>query len=367
MVCFVAIVANAQNFEVSKFEVLPDDLSANIETVRDNNGKACALIKVGLPLEGVTFEGSVVGTPKFKNGEYWVYMVPGAQKLRVKHSSFMPIMVTFSQYLPKSIESRVTYYLGISRDQQLKKEDVTFKVTPANAVLIVDQNEVAMKNGTVTVPLTCEEHSYNVIASGYKTEGRKFVVYPDQTNKFIIELEENQRNNSANAASNETSRMGGWHSSGKYSKPSHLALALRDANGIRKYVTQNEWKDFPNKDSYTKEGICLIKDGERFILSWTDEYDNIGYSDFFTAYKEYADYLPTKVQADIIQNCDRLREVANLYGGDNYGNYYWTKTQCPEPDSDCCYIFCPGIPDASYDRCPKDGGGNAGVVKVFPL
>lgn len=367
LICFVAAVSNAQNFEIKKFEMLPGDLSAKIEAVKDNNDKSCALIKVGLPLDGVSFEGSIIGIPKFKNGEYWVYMTSGAQKLRIKHSSYVPIMVTFSQYLQKDIEGSMTYYLEVSKGQQLKEEDVTFKITPSNAILIIDQNEVSTVNGSVTLPLTCEEHSYTVVAEGFKTEGNRFVVYPNQTNKHIIELENSRSNNSGKATNSSSSRMSGWHSSEKYSKPSYLSLVLRDGNGIRKYVTEAEWKDFPNKNAYTKEGICMIQDGERFILAWTDEYDAVGYSDFYTVVSEYSDFLPTKSQADIIQNCERLREVAEIFGGDNYGNYYWTKTQCPDPDADCCFIFCPGIPDAPYDRCPKDGGGNAGVVKVFPL
>ena len=111
----------------------------------------------------------------------------------------------------------------------------------------------------------------------------------------------------------------------------------------------------------------MIKDGERFILAWEDEYDNVGYTNYNTVYKIYGNLLPTKAQATVMENCTRLREVARSYGADNYGNWYWTRTQCPAPDDDCCYIFCPGIPHRDYDRCPKDEPANTGVVLVYPL
>lgn len=146
----------------------------------------------------------------------------------------------------------------------------------------------------------------------------------------------------------------------------HLDLAVSRDNNMY-FASPETWDMIPDRKKFLKLGIVIKGEGQRFILFWNDEYDNIGYSDWYTAMETYGDMLPTKEQADLIQNCSALREHARLYGADNYGNYYWTRTECPEPDADCAYIFCPGVPDAGFDRGIKSKPCNTGVVLVIGL
>lgn len=160
-------------------------------------------------------------------------------------------------------------------------------------------------------------------------------------------------------------------SSGSFKKlstvPRDLSLAV-ERNGVRYYVTQEQWKSVPDKDKYQIVGIVLQRGGQKFIVAYNDEYDAMdGYGTWSYDMYLYSDNIPTKAQADIIAGCTNLRDVAAAFGQDNYGNYYWTSTRCPAPDENYAYIFCPGIPDAALDRSPIDEVTNVGVLLVYPL
>lgn len=146
--------------------------------------------------------------------------------------------------------------------------------------------------------------------------------------------------------------------------PEHLDLAVSRDNNMY-FASPETWATIPDQEKFLKLGIVIKGEGQRFILFWDDEYDNFGYHDWYTSMEAYDDMIPTKEQADLIQNCAMLREHARLYGADNYGNFYWTRTECPEPDSDWAYIFCPGIADVSYDCARKSSPSNIGVVLVI--
>ena len=53
--------AIAQKLTVESFKLASSDLTAQTQPRKDLNDKNCALIKVGLGLQGVQFEGSIMG------------------------------------------------------------------------------------------------------------------------------------------------------------------------------------------------------------------------------------------------------------------------------------------------------------------
>lgn len=155
---------------------------------------------------------------------------------------------------------------------------------------------------------------------------------------------------------------------GFHDTPCHLDLAVTHPTKGVTYTDAIGWNACRDKSSYEILGIVLISDGERFILDWEDRYNEVGgYTDWPTAIELYGTRIPTRAQAEVIKNCTSLREVATAYGSDNYGNYYWTRSECDWPDNDCAFIFCPGIPDAAYDRAEKEGPSNSGILLVQPF
>jgi len=81
------------------------------------NGKACGLLKVITNDISMSFEGSVVGNPEYKNGEYWVYLPQGTYQLRIKASKKEPVILNFRDYNLNQVESKSTYELNFKQSQ----------------------------------------------------------------------------------------------------------------------------------------------------------------------------------------------------------------------------------------------------------
>ena len=103
--------AIAQELTVKSFKLASSDLTAQTQPRKDLNDRNCALIKVGIGLQGVQFEGGIMGNVENKTGEYWVYMPQGNRQLKVKHANYAPVMVTFADYGVEKLESNRTYEL----------------------------------------------------------------------------------------------------------------------------------------------------------------------------------------------------------------------------------------------------------------
>ena len=101
----------AQKLTVESFKLAGSDLTAQTQPRKDLNDRNCALIKVGIGLQGVQFEGGIMGNVENKTGEYWVYMPQGNRQLKVKHTNYAPVMVTFADYGVEKLESNRTYEL----------------------------------------------------------------------------------------------------------------------------------------------------------------------------------------------------------------------------------------------------------------
>ncbi|MDE6012130.1 MAG: TonB family protein [Prevotella sp.] len=116
-------------------------------------------------------------------------MTPSSKKLIVRCPGCESLNADFGM----AVESAVTYHLKLSgystATGSSKNQPVTFKITPADAVLTIDQNEYSTQSGVAQVMLSPGEHTYAVFAPGYNVQGSKFMVYENNNNKIIVELE----------------------------------------------------------------------------------------------------------------------------------------------------------------------------------
>lgn len=174
LVCY-ALGMQAQKLTVEKMAVSPMDLTASTQQRNDLIGNPCALVKVQLPTEGVSFEGNVLGDVAFNSGEYWVYMSAGSYMLNVKHPNFHPLMVNFRDYDIRKVEGKTTYVLtiGILQNSQLeKKQKLIINYSPKSATVLVDA-KLQQGKGRIEVELPVGEHSYVIAANGYSSaEGK---------------------------------------------------------------------------------------------------------------------------------------------------------------------------------------------------
>lgn len=162
-----------QDLAVKYFTLVPSDLSVQIQPRKDLNGKNCALVKVGIGLQGVQFEGNIMGEIANKVGEYWVYMPRGCRMLKVKHPNCSPIMVTFANFGIEKLESNRTYQLTLKVSnvpQTVQQQTLTIRYSPSSAMVLIDSKLIKGSNGIVKTILPIGQHSYMVICDGYESE-----------------------------------------------------------------------------------------------------------------------------------------------------------------------------------------------------
>ena len=163
----------AQKLTVESFKLAGSDLTAQTQPRKDLNDRNCALIKVGIGLQGVQFEGGIMGNVENKTGEYWVYMPQGNRQLKVKHANYAPVMVTFADYGVEKLESNRTYELIITASgstQAAQKQRLTIRYSPSSATVLVDNKMVKGTNGVAQTTLPVGQHSYIVACDGYESE-----------------------------------------------------------------------------------------------------------------------------------------------------------------------------------------------------
>lgn len=171
---FVALSsALAQKLTVESFKLAGSDLTAQTQPRKGLNDRNCALIKVGVGLQGVQFEGSIMGNVENKTGEYWVYMPQGNRQLKVKHVNYAPIMVTFADYGVEKLESNRTYELIINASggtQVAQIQRLTIRYSPSSATVLIDNKIVKGSNGVAQTTLPVGQHSFVVACDGYESE-----------------------------------------------------------------------------------------------------------------------------------------------------------------------------------------------------
>ena len=173
---FAAIMSvQAQEMSVKSFEYLEKDLTARTNRRNDINDNPAAVIRVGIALQGVEFEGNVLGEPVYKKGEYLVYMSAGSRKLTVRHQNFVPLEVTFADYGIKQLEGLSTYRLTILTSTpnapapQETGNYLILNVNPTTARVTIDDQEPRKVNadGTFKSWLTNGSHNVTVKADDF--------------------------------------------------------------------------------------------------------------------------------------------------------------------------------------------------------
>jgi len=154
IILFFATISSAiaQKLTVESFKLASSDLTAQTQPRKDLNNRNCALIKVGLGLQGVQFEGSIMGNVENKTGEYWVYMPQGNRMLKVKHANYAPVMVTFADYGVEKVESNRTYELVVVTYPQYA---ITSNVTnqPVKHQQSTAQIHPTVSDNTISIPV----------------------------------------------------------------------------------------------------------------------------------------------------------------------------------------------------------------------
>ena len=185
----------AQKLTVESFKLASNDLTAQSQPRKDLNDRNCALVKVGIALDGVKFDGSIMGEPIQKLGEYWVYMPKGVSMLQVLHKNYTPLMVNFYDYGIGKVESGMTYILTLSKPAgSTEPADAggnfyALTVTPKNAVVTIDGNQQTVStDGEYSAMLPYGSHTYKVEAGGYISKSGSFTISSSDMTPINVSL-----------------------------------------------------------------------------------------------------------------------------------------------------------------------------------
>ena len=96
-VTFAFVTASAQNVVISEIARIESPVLKK-DFPKDLNGNDCVLVVVDVDKENVVFEGNIIGTPKYSDGSYFVFLTQGSKFLNVKCPGANPMLLRFSEY-----------------------------------------------------------------------------------------------------------------------------------------------------------------------------------------------------------------------------------------------------------------------------
>lgn len=176
--CLQTLSAQDRKFTVEQPLTLEPMAGAQYDdNVVDKRKRPGALIKISLPLEGVTFGNKQTLKEEFKDGVYWVYMPQGSKRLNINHKDYYPLEYTFDEPLsnPKAVYSMT---IGIPQDKNSGKAYVTLTCPTTGAIVILkkDGSRHSFDDGQWQENLPYGEYEYTVQAPGFQDLTGKFVL-----------------------------------------------------------------------------------------------------------------------------------------------------------------------------------------------
>ncbi len=181
----------SQEFSVASFQVLPNDVSAFINNVRDLNDEACALIKVEAPSDFAFSTPLGIVKRKDEVGEIWLYVPRGTKMLTLKH----PLWGVLRDYkLGKPLESRMTYELKLNQPKTIiaEKHDTIIQIKTVTDTIAIPQVKPKMPLSIytlATIALHQDGPSYGIFFAMMRRHG--FFLHASSDFKSIGKTEGN--------------------------------------------------------------------------------------------------------------------------------------------------------------------------------
>ncbi|MBP3299385.1 MAG: sel1 repeat family protein [Muribaculaceae bacterium] len=147
--CIVTLAGAAQELRPVSFEASGDVMHGKMLR-QDFNGNTAAIVKVKLPVQGVTFDGNLIGEPEFHTNEYWVWLEAGDDGTRmfdVACPGTETVRVVFADISPvEQLQSKTIYELRFDIPARLLSPGMDDGVTAElmkEAKKLLDQRKYA--------------------------------------------------------------------------------------------------------------------------------------------------------------------------------------------------------------------------------
>ena len=198
LILFAVQNANAEEFKILNFYENGNDLAARKYERQNINEEACALIKVRTDLTGLNFNANlgIVGNVNKKDGDYWVYVSPGEQRIKFIKEGY----IAKSYSIPLVVESSKVYVLELTGtgegdilDQNLVK--TTFRFNKPQVYIAKNKGAPVQVNGKVAeYRLPKGTYHFRFSKEGFKDVERDIVVEEEQL--IDVDLEVGQKEQS---------------------------------------------------------------------------------------------------------------------------------------------------------------------------
>ena len=236
----------SQEFSVTSFQVLPNDVSAFINNVRDLNDEACALIKVEAPSDFAFSTPLGIVKRKDEVGEIWLYVPRGTKMLTLKHPQWGVIR---DYKLGKPLESRMTYELKLNQPKPIiaEKHDTIIQIKTVTDTIAIPQAKPKMPLSIytlATIALHQDGPSYGIFFAMMHRHG--FFLHASSDFKSIGKTEGNCDKDGNIAQTNDKPYYTGKTRHSNYTMTvgaiHHIYKSLRLFEGIGYGRTATAWQ-----------------------------------------------------------------------------------------------------------------------------
>lgn len=236
----------SQEFSVASFQVLPNDVSAFINNVRDLNDEACALIKIEAPSDFAFSTPLGIVKRKDEVGEIWLYVPRGTKMLTLKHPQWGVIR---DYKLGKPLESRMTYELKLNQPKPIIAEmhDTIIQIKTVTDTIAIPQVKPKMPlsiYALATIALHQDGPSYGIFFAMMRRHG--FFLHASSDFKSIGKTEGNCDKDGIIAQTNDKPYYTGKTRHSNYTMTvgaiHHIYKSLRLFEGIGYGRTATAWQ-----------------------------------------------------------------------------------------------------------------------------
>ena len=191
ILCLVALACAAQELRPVSFEASGDVMHGKMLR-QDFNGNTAAIVKVKLPVQGVTFDGNLIGEPEFHTNEYWVWLEAGDDGTRmfdVACPGTETVRVVFADISPvEQLQSKTIYELRFDIPARLLSSGTSGPADPGgnyfslvveprtNVMVLVDGEMQEVTDGQAALFCRYGNHTFEVRAPGHATYSDTFTI-----------------------------------------------------------------------------------------------------------------------------------------------------------------------------------------------
>lgn len=159
------------------------------EKCYDDDGELCALIIVETNLKGLAFDpdGRGIVERKEKTGEVWLYVPYGARQVYIKHQDYYPIQYVYDKPIERGIVYRLrlkTYTTGENRSNS-SQQLLIIHPEPKDATVYIDNQEMEVKDGSVSVMMQKGDHIYRVEAPEYESQSGSVTLADEMVSRTV--------------------------------------------------------------------------------------------------------------------------------------------------------------------------------------